>query len=200
MDDPYTAIWRAALPYLRTRKGDVHVPISFDYAERLLERHPGVDRDVVLLSIILHDIGWAVVDQEAMYAEAFGPDTEQSDVRIAHEKEGARLAREILEQHGYPAGLVESVVAIVDGHDTRPKAISPEDELVKDADKLWRFTPTGVGISCDWFGFTPAAYVDDLVERVVGQLFTAAARETASADLAETRRLLRLDVLVDPPE
>jgi hypothetical protein len=33
-------VWRAATPFLRIRKNDIHVPISFDYAERLLEEHP----------------------------------------------------------------------------------------------------------------------------------------------------------------
>jgi hypothetical protein len=52
----------------------------------------------------------------------------RSRVRIAHEKEGARLASEILEATGWSAAVRDAVVAIVDGHDTRP--ISPEDELV----------------------------------------------------------------------
>jgi hypothetical protein len=200
MEDPFAPIWRAALPYLRTRKNDVHVPISYDYAERLLERHQHVNREIVLLSTILHDIGWAVVDQEAIMSKGLGSGMLQADVRIAHEKEGARLAREILAGHGYLAETIESVAAIVDGHDTRPDAISGEDELVKDADKLWRFTPTGVGVACDWFGLTPAAYADDLMARVFGQLFTDAAREMARADLEDTRRLLRLDLLADAPE
>ena len=81
---------------MRARKNDVHIPMSFDYAERLLEAHPEADRDVVLLAMLLHDIGWAVVDQEAIYRDGFGPGMMESDVRIAHEREGARLAAEIL--------------------------------------------------------------------------------------------------------
>jgi hypothetical protein len=27
-------VWRAAAPFLRIRKNDIHVPISFDYAAR----------------------------------------------------------------------------------------------------------------------------------------------------------------------
>jgi len=196
VSDPYAAVWRAALPYLRARKNDVHVPLSYGYAEELLARHPSADRDVVLLGILLHDVGWAIVDQEAILREGFGPGMMESDVRIAHEKEGARLAREILERLGYPADTVEHVVAIVDGHDTRRHAISPEDELVKDADKLWRFTVTGVCVSSEWFGMTPDVYVEErLVGEVLGQLFTPAAIEIAQRELAATRRLLRLDVL-----
>jgi HD superfamily phosphodiesterase len=199
MTDPYAPIWKAALPYLRSRKNDVHVPISFDYAERLLKHHPNADPEIVLLAIVLHDIGWAVVDHEAIYTEGFGPQMNESDIRIAHEREGARLARGILEEFGYPSGIVAAVVAIIDGHDTRRDSISAEDELVKDADKLWRFTPTGIAIACDWWGQTPAEYARDLLTRVVDQLFTDAAVEMARADIAESRRLLKLDLLVDTP-
>ena len=41
--------------------------------------------------------------------------------------------------------IVEEVVAIVDGHDSRLHALSRNDELVKDADKLWRYSVTGAG-------------------------------------------------------
>jgi len=185
--EPYEQVWREALPHLRTRKNDVHVPISYRYAERLLEREADADRDVVLLSVVLHDVGWAAVDRGAgMLAP---------DVRIAHEKEGARLAGEILGRLGYAAGTVEAVAAIVDGHDTRREAISHEDELLKDADRLWRFTPTGVGIACDWFGLTPAGYADQLERDVLPELFTPLALELARAELAGTRRLLLLDLL-----
>jgi hypothetical protein len=197
VSDAYAPVWRDALPYLRVRKNDVHVPISFAFAQRLLDGDDGADRDVVLLAVLLHDVGWAVVDQEAIFTEGFGPGMMESDVRIAHEREGARIAREVLERHGYARAVVDAVVAIIDGHDTRREAISHEDELMKDADKLWRFTPTGVGIACDWFGLTPAAYADDLVERVVGQLFTEPARIIAAEELGRTRELLLLDVLRD---
>ena len=89
----YAEVWAAALPYMRARKNDVHIPLSYGYASRLVDAHPEADADVVLLAILLHDIGWAVVDQEAIYRDAFGPGMMESDVRIAHEKEGARLAR-----------------------------------------------------------------------------------------------------------
>jgi hypothetical protein len=197
VSNAYAPVWRDALPYLRVRKNDVHVPISFAFAQRLLDGDDRADRDVVLLAVLLHDVGWAVVDQDAIFSEGFGPGMMESDVRIAHEREGARIAQEVLERHGYARPVVDTVAAIIDGHDTRREAISHEDELMKDADKLWRFTPTGVGIACDWFGLTPAVYSDDLVERVVGQLFTEPARTIAAEELGRTRELLLLDVLRD---
>jgi hypothetical protein len=199
VSDRYDAVWAAARPYMRARKNDVHIPMAFDYAQRLLERHPEADRDVVLLTVLLHDIGWAVVDQDAIYRDAFGPGMMESDVRIAHEREGARLAAEILDATGWPADVRDEVVEIIAGHDTRSEAISRNDELVKDADALWRFSVAGVAVACDWWGMIPAVYADRTEPQIEARLFTAAAREIARAELAQTRRVLQTAVLAEDP-
>ena len=194
----YDAAWIAARPYMRARKNHVHIPLSFDYATRLLESHPEADRDVVLLGIMLHDIGWAVVDQEAIFAEGFGPDMMTSDVRIAHEREGARLAGEILTALGEPAALRDEVVEIIAGHDTRPHALSRNDELVKDADKLWRYSVTGISVSCDWLGLDPGPYADFIEPQIAG-LFLAESRAIGRADMAHTRAVLQTELLAPAP-
>jgi hypothetical protein len=192
--DRYAAVWAAARPYMRARKNDVHVPLCFGFAEQLLDRHPEADRDVVLLAILLHDVGWGVLDEERIYAEAFTGESMRTDIRFAHEREGARLAGEILGELDWPEELVAEVTAIVDGHDTRAEALSRNDELVKDADRLWRFSLTGVSVSCDWFGMTPGEYATR-VEVQVDRCFTAAGREIAARELAATRAALRVDLL-----
>ena len=197
MDDRYARAWAAARPYMRARKNDVHVPLSFWYAERLLERHPEADADVVLLAIMFHDAGWAVIDEERIFREGFATGDQEvdlsSDVRILHEREGARLATEALRDL-WPYA-VEEVAAIIDGHDSRPHALSRNDELVKDADKLWRYSVTGLSVSCDWFGMTPGQYAARLERQVREALFTDAAREIGARDLASSRAILRTDVL-----
>jgi len=195
----HSAVWAAARPYMRARKNDVHIPMAYDYAQRLLEAHPLLDSEVVSLSILLHDIGWAVVDQEAIYRDGFGPGMMESEVRFAHEREGARLAREILVELGYPGEVIERVVEIIDGHDTRAEALSPEDELVKDADALWRFSVAGIAVACDWFGLTPGEYADRTEPQIDGRLFTETARAIARAELADTRRALRTAELAADP-
>lgn len=193
------AVWAAARPYMRARKNDVHIPMAYDYAQRLLAHRPDVDGEIVSLAILLHDIGWAVVDQEAIYRDGFGPNMMESEIRRAHEREGARLAREILERLDCDATLVERVVEIVDGHDTRPHALSAEDALVKDADVLWRFSVAGIGIGCDWFAMTPGEYADHTEPQIKGRLFTEAARVIARAELNATRRILRTAELAADP-
>jgi putative nucleotidyltransferase with HDIG domain len=198
VSDRHAAVWAAARPYMRSRKNDVHIPIVYACAERLLEHHPEADAEVVLLAALLHDVGWAVVDQEAIYRDAFGPGMWESDVRIAHEKEGARLAREVLEELEYPAALVDEVATIIDGHDSRTEALSRNDEIVKDADRLWRFSLTGVSVACDWFQMTPGDYAERLTPQL-DRFFTAAGADMARHDLAATRATLKVDALAAAP-
>ena len=188
-------VWQAVAPYLRTRKNDVHTPLSFFFAELLLDAHPEADALVVRLAILLHDSGWSAIDEGRILSEGFAANWKTSDVRYLHEIEGCRIAGELLPPLGYSAEVIARVTAIIDGHDTRPDALSLEDELVRDADRLWRFTPTGIGIASGWFKKTPAEYYRQLRERTFGELITTEARRMASAELERSRSLLKLDVL-----
>ena len=198
MSERHADLWAAARPYMRARKNDVHIPLAYGCAEELLAHHPEADAEVVLQAVLLHDIGWAVVDQQAIYRDGFGPGMWESDVRIAHEREGARLARELLATLGRDPDLVEEVAAIIDGHDTRRHALSRNDELVKDADRLSRFSIAGVSMGCDWFGMTPGEYTDHLAPQVDAH-FTDTAARAARRELAHTRRALRVEALAGVP-
>jgi len=54
-----------------------------------------------------------------------------------------RLAAGILHQLGYPASQTRRILDIIVQHDTRDGFLSKDDGLVRDADKLWRFSETG---------------------------------------------------------
>lgn len=191
----YDPVWRAAEPYMRARKNDVHVPLSFAWAQRLLAEYPEADADVVSLAILLHDIGWYSIDMADIIDKGFsGPNMLQSDVRYLHEAEGIRLARPILRDTGWPADVADRVCAIIDGHDTRPEPRHLDDRLVRDADKLWRFEVTGIAVACDWFKTTPRGYADRL-ETQKSQLETGAGRRWAAETLANSRAALMLHVI-----
>jgi hypothetical protein len=149
----------------------------------------------VLPGIILHDVGWAAIDERTILEQGFGPNMMASDVRRLHELEGARIAREVLGTLEYPADLIDQIAAIIDGHDTRRAARSLDDELLKDADKLWRFTTTGIAIACDWFKLTPGQYAARLEREIAAQLFRPWSRLAAAASLTSSRAALRCDVL-----
>lgn len=191
----YDPVWRAAEPYMRARKNDVHVPLSFAWAQKLLNHHPEADRDICSLAILLHDIGWYSIDMDRIISEGFRSENLlQSDVRYLHEAEGVRMGTEVLRQTGWNEDIIAAVCEIIDGHDTRPDPRHLNDRIVRDADKLWRFEVTGIAVACDWFGTTPHAYADRL-EVQTSQLETELGRTWAAETLADTRTRLMLHVL-----
>lgn len=192
----YDATWVAFEPYWRVRKNDVHIPLSFQLVRRLLEAHPEADEDVCVLALMLHDIGWHSIDGPDLLEKAFGGQNYmQSDTRYFHEAEGCRIAREILPGLGWSAQVIEQVCEIIDGHDTRAHPRHLNDRIVRDADKLWRYTVTGVSVICDWFKLTPHGYAERLEKQGLAQLETEAGRRIAEAELAATRRTLKLHLI-----
>jgi len=191
----YDTVWRAAEPYMRARKNDIHVPLSFEFAQKLLEAYPQADRDTCSLAILLHDIGWYSIDMGRILSEGFSGDNFlQSDVRYLHESEGVRMATEVLRETGWSEDVIASVCEIIDGHDTRPDPRHLNDRIVRDADKLWRYSVAGVAVICDWMQMTPREYTDRLQSRYQ-LLETERGREMAQAELASTRCALKLHVI-----
>ena len=115
---------------------------------------------LVRVTILLHDIGWGRVDESRILSEGFSGDWRKAAIRFEHERQGCIVAREVLPPLGYDEEFVSAVTAIIDGHDTRPESHSLEDSLVRDADRLWRFTPTGIALASGWFGLAPAPYAE----------------------------------------
>ncbi|MGJ4882860.1 MULTISPECIES: HD domain-containing protein [unclassified Bradyrhizobium] len=190
----YDEVWRISEPYMRARKNDVHIPLSYAYARKLLAQYPDADEDIVSLAIILHDIGWYTIDMKDIIEKGFGPNMMQSDVRFLHESEGVRMSRDVLEQADWPENIIVAVGEIIDGHDTRPYPRSLNDRIVRDADKLWRYTTTGVAVACDWFKMTPRQYASRLTTQLA-VLETEAGRLMAEEALGETRAALMLDLI-----
>jgi hypothetical protein len=179
-------IYEKAKPYLDTRENDVHVSLSYAFAQRLLAHYPEANARIVLPAIILHDVGWKMVP-EKVQLKAFGPTLRDKELQRVHEREGARIAEEILDSLGHGKEETLEILAIIDGHDTRREALSLNDALVKDADKLWRFTPEGVEIDYLRFGLERARHLDDLSRLLERWFFTAEARAMAREALVEAR-------------
>lgn len=194
-DGDLDPIWRAIVSESRARSNDIHLPISFAYAQRLCDAYPDADALVVRVAILLHDTGWARVDESRILTEGFAGDWRKADVRFEHERHGCDIAREVLPPLGYDEEFVTKVITIIDGHDTRPESQSLEDSLVRDADRLWRFTPTGIALASSWFGLTPAEYCRRLRAEIVPELLTDAAVQMAKADLARSEVLLKTEQL-----
>lgn len=191
----HEALLKAAEPYMRVRKNDVHIPLSYEFAMKLADHYPKADREIVAAAILLHDIGWYSIDEKDIFEKGFGPNMMESDVRFLHEKEGVRLSAPLLQKMGYTDGFIEAVGFIIDGHDTRAFARSKEDEIVRDADKLWRFTVTGISVACDWFKTTPSGYYERLKSHSLKQLHLPESVMMAEQELQISAQRLKIGVL-----
>jgi len=186
-DSVYDEIYRKAEPYLDTRRNDVHVSLSYDFARRLLANYPNAAEEIVLPAIILHDVGWKMVPEEKQLG-AFGPKAKDKKTQRVHETEGVKIAEQILTRLNYDKDKIPEILSIIDGHDTRLEALTLNDQLVKDADKLWRFTPAGVDIDHARFGIPRDNYLKWLDTMIDDWLFTPEAKKMAHAALAEAKR------------
>ena len=164
-------IWQRAAPHLKTRRNDNHSLFAYGIACALLHSYPEANPKVVLPAILLHDTGWSKIPEDQVL-EAIAPGTARKDLVLLHEKEGARLAQQILTELEYPVALIEEIVEIIDGHDSRLEALSLNDAIVNDADKIWRVTPAGLDLIMDWFGLNRPEALRLSTSRVHGYLFT----------------------------
>jgi hypothetical protein len=187
----YAHIYDLAEPYWQTRSNEIHVPGSYALARELLAAYPQADADVVLPAILLHDVGYMVVPaDDHLKGLAGAVKGWEPDITRRHEIQGAALAGEILGLVDWDPERTVLIQDIVDGHDSRPEAESLEDRLVKDADKLWRYTESAVRICYRWMELSPDAYMDWVESEIDRWLFTEAARELARRELARSRAAL----------
>lgn len=177
MEGPYAEIFNLAKPYLQTRQNEIHTRIVYSFALRLLQAEGG-DETVVLPAVILHDVGWKSVPED-LHLNAFGPGKIDWEINKIHEAEGARIARLILEEVHYDEGLTEQIVEIIRGHDSREKALSLNDAIVKDADKLWRFSPQALEIDPKRFAIDPLVHAEWLGLQIEKWFFTGTAGRLA---------------------
>jgi len=187
METRYPEIYALARLYLDTRHNDIHTRIAFSFALKLLETEGGDER-VVLPAVILHDVGWKFVPEDKQL-QAFGP--RSIDVRLnrIHEVEGSKKAREILREVNYDPDLIEEIAEIILGHDSRQEALSLNDAIVKDSDKLWRYSNQSLEIDPPRFGITPEMYTKLVTHQIDIWLFTETAKKLAREE--QSRRTQR---------
>ena len=189
----YGEIYALALPHLMTRRNDVHTRICYGFALRLLKREGG-DPDIVVPGVLLHDVGWIKVPEE-LQPLAFGPKMTRPDLRDLHEREGAAMAAAILAGVGYPQALSERIRLIILRHDSGRTAETVEEALVKDSDKLYRFSRNGFYMDVEYFSARHGAHLDFLEERLDRWFLTPTGRRLARVELRARRREVEKDGL-----
>jgi hypothetical protein len=182
----FKQIYQLASPYLSTRHNDVHTEMSMRLAYQLLSAEGGQE-SIVIPAIMLHDVGWQKVPV-ALHLKAFGPKATSPEINRTHEKEGVKIAKKILIKVNYDKEKIAEILKIIDGHDSRKESISLNDRIVKDADKLWRFTRKGFEIDNERFEATVAQGLSRLRKYLPRWFFTETAYQIAKEELQQRER------------
>lgn len=182
----YSTLWQAAKPHLNVRSNDVHTLVAMTFAKQLLDYYPEAEAEIVLPAILLHDTGWSKVPQDKLLL-AFGPGAKYPEIQRLHEVEGVKVAKEIMKEAGFETTRIEAVAQIIDGHDTTSVARSLNDAVMKDADKLWRYSSGGITIIQGWFGITRAEVHEILQNYVFPTLLTDFGKRLAKSMLDAER-------------
>jgi HD superfamily phosphodiesterase len=155
------------------------------YALKLLQSEKG-DEDVVIPAVLLHDVGWKTIPAN-LHLTAFGPNPTNPKLARVHEVEGAKIAEAILKNLQYSSEKIKEISRIIRGHDTRKRPISQNDRIVKDADKLWRYSRKGMAIDLDRFRVPRAIYLNFLGKIINEWFLTLTAREMAKREMISRR-------------
>ena len=185
----YQKIYELAKPFLRTRKNLIHTKIALRYALKLLKSEKG-DKGIVIPAIILHDVGWSAIP-ENLHLTAFGPNPSNPKLARVHELKGAKMARAILEKMHYPSGKVNEIFRIIQGHDSRKRPISQNDRIVKDADKLTRYSRKGMTIDLNRFRIPRREYLAFLEAIIDHWFLTPTGKEIAKKEIFLRKRHLQ---------
>ncbi len=184
----YQEIFKRAKPFLKSRKNLVHTRTALRYALKLLQSGKGVE-DIVIPAVLLHDVGWKALP-EHLHLNAFGPNPPNPELVKVHEREGATIARRLLKEMNYPSKKIEEICKIIQGHDSRRKPLSTNDRIVKEADKLWRYSKKGVAIDTERFHISHEDHLSYLEGKIDQWFLTTEAKRMARKEILKRRRFL----------
>lgn len=185
----YRKIYERAKPFLDTRYNDIHTKLSFRYSLRLLKAEGG-DPEIIIPAILLHDIGWKKIPEKDQL-KMFGPSADKRLQKI-HEREGAKMATQILRELDYPKEKMSPIVSIIKRHDTSSQSSSLNEKIVKDSDMLWRFSRQGFLIDRRRFKVSSKKYLAYLRTRIEEWFFTETAKRIAFEETQKRARELKI--------
>ena len=177
-------LYQRSETYLKMRNDALHTRVAHDYAVLLLQKEGG-DRRIVEPAIILHDVGWSALKPEDI-ENAYGVRATGEKARKlnrVHEVEGAKIAQEILRELGCGASESSRIVIIIERHDSGMNPDTTEEKLVKDADKLWRFSKIGYPYELQRQATTHAERHTFLSQNIDRWFFTRTAKALAHKEL-----------------
>jgi HD superfamily phosphodiesterase len=177
-------LFKLAEPYFAVRDDRSHAQVAHQYCLLLLEKEGG-DRRIVEPAVILHDVGWSQLTPEqikgAFGVRASGEEAKQMN-RI-HEIEGAVIAGRLLETLDYDTLFIKQITGMIEHHDSGNDPASLEEKILKDSDRLWRYSPFGFWKERERQGLSPLELYRHLEGRRLSWFFTETALSLSEREL-----------------
>ncbi|MBU0701785.1 HD domain-containing protein [bacterium] len=192
MENLFELIIENATTYYPDETNLTHMKNALGLARRLIEIEGG-DEVIIIPAVILHDTGWHIFSPEDE-VRARKPSVQLDNIILnhEHEAEGARIAENILSKLDYPVADKKMIVRIILGHDTRVKPISMADMIVKDADRLSRYTPECFDLFRVKLGYSKAQFLELLNANTEKWFYTDSAKLLARRYLLEKKLGIKL--------
>lgn len=184
-------IWELALSYQDKRNDEGHAEIATGYALELLGMWLDADGFIVIPAIILHDIGWSQMPADKLMI-VYNPPSKEAEytARLEHQIYALPLTVKILREVSYDPNLIPKILLIISQHDTRKGYWTISDAIVRDADKLWRYSQRHLEIAAKNKGWTTKKEAEDFLTNVTvkkidepGFFMTEEARQIARRDI-----------------
>jgi hypothetical protein len=137
----FNKIWNQAKPYYLKGR-----PMDIDHIEWMIKdavyvsKKEKLNEDLLLPLVILHDVGYAKVPKDNPF---------KKNMREAHMKEGAKIAKVILSKLDYPKEKISKIVDYVALHDVwalGDNGVYKKDKVLgvfNDLDFIWMATDKG---------------------------------------------------------
>src|SRR3989344_2056027 len=190
--------WHIALPYQDTRRGEKgHAENVTYFALKLLDYIPNDKksaRKIVIPSAILHDTGWSQlteIERKLFYeCESDGKGKQvweryEPILRARHQEQGVCLSKKLLSELNYPSELTSQILEIISQHDTRKGFLDENDGIMRDADKLWRYTLPHLELGLKERNLNPDEFAQFLFNNInkEGFFYSPVSREVAEIEL-----------------
>lgn len=192
MKSEYIKIWNLAIPFLqKCRPGDLlHTSVAMRHLEEIIQvEGADLDRDILIPTILLHDIGWSQCPKKLVknFFKKVKDADKRKEIRITHMKCGACLSKDILENLNWNKEKIDIIASIIAKHDIPDKMISPMEMIIFDADYSWRFTEAGFYLDLERFvkdkDFSPEEGIKRL-EGAINNLKTPTGKAIALRELS----------------
>ncbi len=143
MKEVYKKIWELAMPYyIKGRPMDIdHIEWMMQDAEIVCQQEK-IDDFLLLPLVILHDVGYSI--NRGTDKLQFDP-----DFKTIHMKDGAKIAKEILNRVDYPKEKIEKISYYISVHDNwclGDDSVYQNDTILhtfNDLDYMWMAAPKG---------------------------------------------------------